>query len=656
INGRGGAVEFAGSVPVGDSVAMHFRADSVPIRDAAMLLQVADSMSGWGTLHADVSGTRDKPRVSADVTMHDLRYGSMQLERVDAHAAYVDGRAGAAVNMFRHGAPTLQATASVPMDLTLFGVQVLPTDSLRGKIRADSADFAIIEALVPTVSHAKGRMLIALDVGGTWDHPTLGGQVQMKGAELMLDNLGITLHDIGADLAFSSARDSMAIRRLHAWSGESSADSVGVVGFVDYANRGNPLFNLRLRAHEFRAVDKRSLARLDISTVGDGISLIGRQTGSTFTGSVNIVRGTIYIPERDVAKKQVVSLSPSDLAGIIDTANLDTRIKLPSPPSALLENMTITGVRVTLGDEVWLRSQEANIKLGGALNVKRSAQRATDSGSPFARAGAADSVVYRLALDGTLTAERGTYTLSLGPLEREFQVETGTITFYGTPDLNPRINISALYKVRQNDRPDISVRARLSGFLYPGPSLDLESGESYEIPQSDLVSYLCCGVPSFELGANQSYLQTAAQVLLPTASSVLARTLRGQLGSTFDLLQFQPGATDETDTKGPSSGNTYRDFFSGARLGGDKQITKNVFFTISTGFCQLNFSPTSGGSGTSGFWEQLESKVQYRFSNTFSADVGLEPPSSAMLCGRTPRGLVPTPQQWGLSLSKSWRW
>lgn len=656
-NGAGGVVSAAAYVPLKDTVTAWFRADSIPVRDAATLLQVADTMSGWGSMRANVMGTRDAPRATVDIAAHDLRYGGMELQRVDLQGAYADRRTVASFDVYRDGVPTLSASASLPMELRLFSARLLD-DSLSGAIRADSADFAIIEAFLPTVSEARGRMFLALDVGGTWGHPTLGGVAQMNGGELTIPNLGITLHDLTADLFVSNRRDSLAVRRLHAWSGASPANNVSVGGFVDFADRSNPRFRLSLTAHDFRVVDKHSLARLDVSTArNDTIKLVGRQAADTLTGSVNIVRGTIYLPERELAKKQMVQLSYADLEGLIDTTDLGSHIKLPSPPSAFLKDMTIRGVRVTLGDEVWLRSQEANIKLGGALNVRTTTQRASAVAAAFStKPSTQEEPKYSLALDGTLTAERGTYTLSLGILQREFQVEGGTITFYGRPDPNPKIDVTALYTVRQYNRPDVTVRARLAGYLYPGPSLDLESGESYAIPQSDLVSYLCCGVPSFELGANQSYLRTAAQVLLPTASSVLAHTLRGQLGSTFDILQFQPGATEETTTRGAPAANTRWEFLSGARLGGEKQLTNNVFFSISTGFCQFNPNQSGTGSGVNAFVEQLESKLQYRFSSTLSAELGLEPPSSALLCGRTQRGLVPTPQQWGLSLSKTWRW
>jgi translocation and assembly module TamB len=658
VNAHGGVVSIAGVVPEQDSVALRIRADSIPVRDVATLLQVRDSMAGWGSLHADVAGTRDAPLIMVDANAQQLTYGSMTLQRVLASARYLNRRTDATFNILRGGIPTLQATASLPMELELYGGRLLD-DSLGGTIRADSADFAIVEALVPTISKAKGRLLLNLDVGGTWKHPTLNGLVDMHDGEFALADAGITLHGVNAKLTVSGTNDSLAVRELRAWSGDSPSNYLAfdTTSYIKFRDRTNPMFNLRMRAHEFRVVDKRTLARLDVST-GSDLVLAGREKGSTLTGALNIVRGTVYIPERDLAKKQMVQLSYADLQEIGDTISYNNRINLPSPPSALLKDMTIN-VPVTLGDEVWLRSQEVNIKFGGALNVvQRASQRSVAASQAFAAGGGAaapDSLNYQLALDGTLTAERGTYTLSLGPIQREFQVQSGTITFYG--DLNPRIEITAQYVVRQTNRPDVTVNATLTGYLYPGPSLDLQSGENYSIPQSDLVSYLCCGVPSYELGANQTYLQTAAQVLLPTASSVLAHTLRGQLGSTFDILQFQPGATDEATAKGQSTTSAARQFFSGARLGGDRQITNNLYFSISTGLCQLAPSQQSGaGSGGFSFVEQLESKLQYRFTPTLSAEVGLEPPSSALLCGRAPRGLVPTPQQWGLSLSKTWRW
>lgn len=67
-----------------------------------------------------------------------------------------------------------------------------------------------------------------------------------------------------------------------------------------------------------------------------------------------------------------------------------------------------------MGPDVRLRSDEANIKLGGSVNMtvaRRSASRG--GGGPAAA----------LALDGRLQTEQGTYLLDLGVTTRALTIE-----------------------------------------------------------------------------------------------------------------------------------------------------------------------------------------------------------------------------------------
>ena len=126
-----------------------------------------------------------------------------------------------------------------------------------------------------------------------------------------------------------------------------------------------------------------------------------------------------------------------------------------------------------------------------------------------------------------------------------------TITWLGTADIaNPVLDIAALHRVKQADRPDIGVRARLTGPVKPAPILMLESAENYQLSQSDLVSYLVTGRPSFDAAARETdQVQTAADVLLPTISTQFGQYLRGQFGSLLDAVQLQAGATGLGDGK-----------------------------------------------------------------------------------------------------------
>jgi translocation and assembly module TamB len=234
-------------------------------------------------------------------------------------------------------------------------------------------------------------------------------------------------------------------------------------------------------------------------------------------------------------------------------------------------------------------------------------------------------------------------------------VQAGKISFFGTPDFNPQIDVSALYRVKQSSRADIAVKARIVGPFYPQPSLELSSDDAF-ISQTDLVSYLVTGRPSFELNeSGAAATQRAAEVLLPTGGALLSRALREQLGGWVDLIQIQTGAAGPTE----AVSDQFKSVLSGTRLGGEKQISNRLFLSFSTGLCQLT-STEKDQQGVTGFVNSIEGKLEYRFPmlapDQLSLRAGREPAASALRCGSTNniRGFVATPQQWGLSLFRSW--
>jgi hypothetical protein len=88
-------------------------------------------------------------------------------------------------------------------------------------------------------------------------------------------------------------------------------------------------------------------------------------------------------------------------------------------------------------------------------------------------------------------------------------------------------------------------------------------------------------------------------------------------------------------------------------------ISNRLFLSFSTVLCQLGGADTDQ-PGVSGFVNSIEGKLEYRFPITapdqLSLRAGREPAASALRCGATGslRGFVSTPQQWGISLFRSW--
>jgi hypothetical protein len=112
-----------------------------------------------------------------------------------------------------------------------------------------------------------------------------------------------------------------------------------------------------------------------------------------------------------------------------------------------------------------------------------------------------------------LSADRGTYRLNLVDpfIQPTFDVQSGTLVFPGTPDLNPTLAITAIHTVRQprqsaNGR-DVRVEVDITGTLAQ-PRLALRNPDNLPLSESDLLSYLVTGEPA--IGLDNTTGQVAA--------------------------------------------------------------------------------------------------------------------------------------------------
>ena len=642
-----GTIALSASLPATGPIAADVRADSIAIEDLASVLQRPVDARGAASLVGSLRGTRDRPVVQLELQLDEPGWGNARFDSVVATAAYDTGLVTGRLDVRRGGRQTVAGALELPMMLTVGTLRTDKASPIRGWIAVDSTDLTLLEAF-PAVANTSGILRTRLDLGGTWGDPVVEGYLKVDGGAADVRPLGIRLRNVTADLALLPGADSLVIREL---SGRSAAGTISAGGWLAFTDLRNPRFDLRLDARNFHAIDNRRVAQLDISTGGSGLRLYGRTQAATLTGTVSVDRGTIFIP--DTRNKAVVELTGADLFALLDTAAVRDRGLVPAAPSRLVENLRLDGVSIQLGDEVWLRSREANVKLGGSLRVTRAA----DDTRGFATT-ADESVQYRLALAGALSAERGTYTLDLGLVRREFQVESGSVTFFGTSDLNPALDIAALHTVKQRDQDDVRVRARLTGFLYPAPTLTLESASGYAMSQSDLISYLVTGRPNVEQSfAEGRSFETATSVLLPSVGSVASAKLREQFGGWVDQIRFETG-TGSTEIQSAQQvfGREGWELLYTSRVGGEKQIGDNWFVSLSSGLCQLDSERQSADPALKGFVDQLAWNLEYRFPESLTLHAGREPSRSAYGCGREGmRGVVNTPAQWAVSLSRSWR-
>jgi hypothetical protein len=261
-----------------------------------------------------------------------------------------------------------------------------------------------------------------------------------------------------------------------------------------------------------------------------------------------------------------------------------------------------------MGSDVWLRSTEANIQLSGTVTVTK----------------AQDNYLLR----GTLQAPRGTYRLVAGPVTREFVVSQGTVRYFGTPDLDAGLDIEARHVVRPvpGGPPspcgdEIAIVGHIRGTLLV-PQLTLEA-ERCQLSQTEIISYLMFGKPTFELAGNQGAI--ARTTVASLVSGELERTVVSDLGVPIDYVEVRPG-----DPRNP---------LLGAQLAAGWQIGNKTFLVLNAGFCQRRTISVTNALGAS---------LQYRISPEWRTEASFEPVRDCLAAGANDRPAAP--RQVGLDL------
>jgi len=626
-----GRLSVRGALTAAGAVQGTLEADRVPLYDLGRLLQASGLSQGTASASMTVGGTRDRPQLEGRIALQDAVAGRLRFGDLVAQARYDSARLTVDGSLRLGGREALRGTARLPLDLALRATPNRRLDApLEGRVSAERTDLGLLTSLLPDVTGARGTLETDVNLTGTWARPRLRGRVRLDSAAFSLANLGIQIDRAAADIRLDG--DTIAIRRFRASSGLVS-DSVGLSGYIGITEIARPDFDLRLSANNFLAVDKARTASLAVTTTTP-LALTGNGDAPTLRGALRIDRGRVYISQ--LAQRRALDLT--DDITLIDSVRLGVNALLPSAPSALVQNLALDNVRLQVGEDVWLRSPEANLKLGGQLRVTRSSR---------------DGQRARLALSDSLTVQRGTYQLNLGLARPGFEVERGLVRFFGDPDLEPTLDITALHTVREtranSNRQDVRIRVNIGGTL-DRPTLALTSADNPPLPESDMLSYLVTGEPAYAL-LGTPYAEQGATLALRLAGSYLSSRLAG---GRFDVVQVEPTALNPGDAANLRQNGL--GILASTRVGVGGQVARNTYFTFSTGLCGLAPQANGGGDALSLFAQGLGVKVERRFERGLSLSLGLEPASSAQACGRLgiSRTFQQTPPQVGIDFFRFW--
>jgi autotransporter translocation and assembly factor TamB len=315
---------------------------------------------------------------------------------------------------------------------------------------------AALLAPVTDVSGAEGTVTVQAQVTGTLAEPIVHGEGSLAGGRLALRALPTPLRDITARAVATAG----SIRLLDATAALGSG-TIKAVGEASLSGRRLGAYRVRLTG---RDIPLRPLEGLDTHWNAD-LELGGAVGRSLLSGEARLTRGTYT---RDLVTLSALT-TPERAAAAQDGAGIPLHI------------------RVSLDDNLQVRTTMARMRVGGTLNVRGTT--------------AAPIVL------GTIEARDGTLILR----GQRYQLERAVVRFTDPRRIDPVLDVTATTRIR-----DYDVTMRVTGRIR---DLDMRLTSSPSLPHDQLLSLVAFGTVSGETG------QGAGGALAGEAAGLVIREL-----------------------------------------------------------------------------------------------------------------------------------
>jgi autotransporter translocation and assembly factor TamB len=459
------------------------------------------SVGGELDLSLRVTGPAGAPVIQGSFEVAEPRYEDVLLTALTGELEYQDREARVALAAHDGSRSVLQAEGTIPVDLALRPVgrrQVARPMDVR--VRADSLRASLALSYLGFLEGVQGSVSGDFRIRGDLDRPEPTGVLRLDDARWTIEALGVRHRGVTGTLTLNPDRTVDV-----ALDGRAGGTST-VRGKVVLEPLDDPRLDLAIGFRGFEAVARRDVVGL----MSGEVRLLGSYRAPRIEGALSVDQGTLFL-EEFVRSTEIVDLTDPRIFEVVDTTALSTRPLLAGIRNPFLQNLRVD-VDLSVPRDAWLRSQDMNVEIGGDLLVRY------------------DRLSRDIVMVGELQALRGSYTV----LGRRFDVQGGTVGFVGTPGINPTLDIQAVSRIRRAEGAPFVVNASVQGNLTQ-PRVTLSSDEQ-GVAQSDLVSYLIFGRPSYELATGQeAWLSGAAGSFVGAASeagvSYLSGTLAARLGA-----------------------------------------------------------------------------------------------------------------------------
>ena len=573
----------------------------IPLAHARFAGLVVPRVAALASLNATLTGTSATPQLSFRAALDSVRVDGIEAPSLDAEGSYTEHRAIVDLRAAYRGRPAFALTGELPVDLTLNSKPVeerFIEAPLYIRLIADGAPLNGLATLLPSVRDLAGGFDADVQVTGTWRDLEPRGLVIVRDAVFSVPALGTGFRDGLLDLSLTP--DSIVLHRARLADDRSLSDTVSVAGVV-VRNGTSWRADLTTIARRLRIIDDPRVAEADVSWA---LRLRGPLDSLALSGDVSLPTANIYIGRQ---QRRVLALE-EEVAANEEVMRYAPRIE---------------ALTVRLGNEVRLRSPEANVQLTGSVDVTGQLN------APDVR--------------GEILASRGTYRLDLGLLQRTFQVDSGRVRMNGPMSVPAALDIHTTYTVRQAERDDVRIGARLTGTVEQ-PRLTLSSGDlGTTSNETEIISYLLFGAPTFVLdGENASAVRLATAALVPSLGGAAERAL----GARIPVLSELQVTTVAGDGPRDFTLNSFEGLLNSFALTAGTQLGTDSYLRVSGGVCRGENRAAQSLPAWMGV------TAEYRPRERLSAELSLTPGGAP--CNRV--GTWTQIYQFGMDLFRDFRW
>lgn len=509
----------------------------------ARLAQLDLEPSGLVDLSLVIGGEAAHPEIDGTLTLSDLIVGPTEISRVEAVLGARDRRAQVSVDLTLEGVERATFEGSYPIDLALepLGPRVPENEPVSLRLDVFRLPAATLLSPLEVLEDVAGWIDGEIRVDGTPADLRPSGVLRIRDGGFALADLGIAPDQLEGQFTL------LPDRRIQIDARARSVGEVFLRGEVNLADLADPTFDLEMTAQGLQAVDRRDLEGRVTGTV----RLMGQYTAPRVTGGIRVDQANLFL-EEFVRTAEVVDLSDPAFLEAVDTTLVAARSVLQAAQNPFVENLRVDA-NLAMPRDVWLRSREMNVEIGGNLVM------------------AFDRRDREIVLVGTVGALRGSYNA----FGRTFQVRSGVVDFQGTPGINPNLSIEAVHRLRQQGGEPLDIVARLEGTLL-APRISLTSDGTVSIAESDLISYLLFGRPSYALASAETRILGDAAVSAGIGAA--AGQLSSILGQQIGLDYF---AITQAQDAGPGLGALSSAGLVDTQVELGQYLTDNLFLALS---------------------------------------------------------------------------